>query len=178
MKIGEQNKLGVDVLAPQIELHAIETCMAQAYPDEYTIIGQKRAQSAIDFALGMELPGYNIYVMGEPALGRFTMVQEKLAAQSRTKQTPPDWLYLNNFDEHRQPSAIFMAAGEGKLFSDDIDSFIDEILDTFPAAFDNPNYQRQKKAIDSSFNEKYDEALEIVEKIANQHNVALFEESG
>lgn len=177
-KVGEENKISGKGLAPQIELHAIENCMAQEYPDDYTIIGQKRAQSAIDFALGMELSGYNIYVMGEPALGRFTMVQEKLHAQSKSKQTPPDWLYLNNFDEHRQPSAIFMSAGEGKLFCDDIDSLIDEILDTFPAAFDNPNYQRQKKAIDRVFNEKYDEALEVVEKIANQHNVALFEDAG
>jgi hypothetical protein len=145
MKIGDNKKLSADGLTPQIELHQIEHCMAQAYPDDYTIIGQKRAQNAIDFALGMDLPGYNVYVMGEPALGRFTMVQEKLKQQSKNRNTPADWLYLNNFDEHRQPAAIFMPAGQGKVLCDDIDSLIDEILDTFPAAFDNPNYQRQKK---------------------------------
>jgi lon-related putative ATP-dependent protease len=178
MKIGDNKKLSADGLTPQIELHQIEHCMAQAYPDDYTIIGQKRAQNAIDFALGMDLPGYNVYVMGEPALGRFTMVQEKLKQQSKNRNTPADWLYLNNFDEHRQPAAIFMPAGQGKVLCDDIDSLIDEILDTFPAAFDNPNYQRQKRTIDGSFNKKYDHALEQVEKIANQHDVALFEESG
>ncbi|BDF93861.1 hypothetical protein KAN5_06990 [Pseudoalteromonas sp. KAN5] len=137
--------LPVSALAPTISLNHVQTCMSNPYPETLTFIGQQRAQSALDFSLGMELPGYNVYVMGEAAHGRFTLVKDKLEAHSKGRPTPNEWLYVNNYDDHREPIALFMQAGQSKQLADDIDSFIDEVLDTFPAAFDNPAYQRKKK---------------------------------
>ncbi len=170
--------LATDELAPAISLNYVTNCLANPYPDELHFIGQQRAQSALDFALGMDLPGYNTYVMGEPALGRFTLVQNKLTEYAKQKPTPYEWLYVNNYDDHREPIALFMQAGESKVLRDDIDSLIDEILDTFPAAFDNPAYQRKKKAIDAEFDDKYDDALTAVEVAAVENNVELIEEKG
>ena len=39
-----------------------------------TFIGQERAREALTFGLGIMLL-YNLYVMGEPATGRYTLVQ-------------------------------------------------------------------------------------------------------
>jgi predicted ATPase with chaperone activity len=36
------------------------------------ILGQERAQSALNFGVAMQNPGYNIYVMGEPGTGRLS----------------------------------------------------------------------------------------------------------
>ena len=69
-----------------------------------------------------------------------------------------------------------MHAGQSKQLADDIDSFIDEVLDTFPAAFDNPGYQRKKKSIDREFNDAYDSAITAVEIAAFEQSVALVEE--
>ena len=55
---------------------------------------------------------------------------------------------------------------------------IDELLDTFPAAFDNPGYQRKKAAITREFDLKYDKAIDAVETQAQQSGVALFESEG
>ena len=164
-------------LAPKIDMAHVNSCMTIPYPESLNFIGQNRAQTAIDFALGMEMPGYNLYVMGEAALGRFSIVKDKLTQHSKTRKTPLEWLYVNNYDDHREPIAICLQPGEGKVFCDDIDSLIDEIMDTFPAAFDNPGFQRKKKAIDRAFNTKYDSAIEQVEIVAAEHSIALFEEN-
>lgn len=150
--------------------------MTNPYPEPLNFIGQQRAQSALDFSLGMELPGYNVYVMGEAAHGRFTLVKDKLMQHAKERPTPNEWLYVNNYEDHREPIALFMQAGESKKLSDDIDSFLDEVLDTFPAAFDNPAYQRKKKSIDREFNDAYDSAITDVEEAAFAQSVALIEE--
>ncbi|MFC0118516.1 Lon protease family protein [Pseudoalteromonas xiamenensis] len=165
-------------LAPEVSLTHVESCMTNPYPEALPFIGQQRAQTAMDFALGMELPGYNMYVMGEAALGRFTMVKDKLEAHSKTRQTPKEWLYVNNYDDHREPIAMFLNAGESRQLSDDIDELLDEVVDTFPAAFDNPGYQRKKKAIDREFDKKYDAAMTGVDQLAAEKSVAMIEENG
>ena len=168
--------LSVSKLAPSISTNHVHTCMSNPYPEQLTFIGQQRAQSALDFSLGMELPGYNVYVMGEAAHGRFTLVKDKLKQHAKDRPTPNEWLYVNNYDDHREPIALFMHAGQSKQLSDDIDSFLDEVLDTFPAAFDNPGYQRKKKSIDREFNDAYDSAITAVEIAAFEQSVALVEE--
>jgi len=173
----ENNALSPMALAPKIDMAHVNNCMSIPYPESLNFIGQNRAQTAIDFALGMEMPGYNLYVMGEAALGRFSIVNDKLTQHSKTRKTPLEWLYVNNYDDHREPISICLQPGEGKVFCDDIDSLIDEIMDTFPAAFDNPGFQRKKKAIDREFNTKYDSAIDKVEIVAAEHSIALFEEN-
>jgi lon-related putative ATP-dependent protease len=168
--------LPVSALAPSVSLSHVTACMHNPYPEPLTFIGQQRAQSALDFSLGMELPGYNVYVMGEAAHGRFTLVKDKLKQHAKDRATPNEWLYVNNYDDHREPIALFMQAGQSKQLSDDIDSFLDEVLDTFPAAFDNPAYQRKKKSIDREFNDAYDSAITAVEEAAFEQSVALIEE--
>ncbi|MBD1581222.1 Lon protease family protein [Pseudoalteromonas sp. S16_S37] len=169
--------LSTDALAPSVSITHVQSCMHNPYPEALPFIGQQRAQSALDFALGIELPGYNVFVMGEAALGRFTMVKDKLEVHSKTRQTPKEWLYVNNYDDHREPIAMFMQAGQSKELADDIDEFLDEVADTFPAAFDNPGYQRKKKSIDRDFDNKYNAALTAVEQLAAEKSVALLEES-
>ncbi|MBQ4861704.1 AAA family ATPase [Pseudoalteromonas sp. MMG013] len=169
--------LSHDALAPAVSISHVQTCIQNPYPESLAFIGQKRAQTALDFALGMDLPGYNVFVMGEAALGRFTMVKDKLEAHSKTRPTPKEWLYVNNYDDHREPIAMFMQAGQSKELADDIDEFLDEVSDTFPAAFDNPGYQRKKKSIDRHFDNKYDAALNAVEQLAADKSVALLEEN-
>ncbi|WP_404393637.1 Lon protease family protein [Pseudoalteromonas phenolica] len=169
--------LPIEALAPTVSLAHVESCVRNPYPEALTFIGQQRAQSALDFALGMDLPGYNTFVMGEAALGRFTMVKDKLEAHSKTKPTPNEWLYVNNYDDHRKPIALFMQPGQSKELADDIDEFLDEVADTFPAAFDNPGYQRKKKSIDKEFDNKYDAAITAVAELAAKKSVALIEES-
>lgn len=164
-------------LAPQLRNDWLKHSISQT---ELTpaFIGQERAKAALQFAIGMDMPGYNLYVMGEPALGRFTLVQDILQHAAAEKATPDEWCYLRNFDDERLPTTLRLLPGEGRALAKRIEDLVDEVLDTFPAAFDNPGYQRQKKAIQRTFDTRYEAALEAVEQKALEKKVVLYEENG
>ncbi|WP_333607741.1 Lon protease family protein [Arsukibacterium sp.] len=169
--------LSPEQLGPQLSKAQIQQALqsTEVIPG---FIGQDRAKSALAFAIGMDMPGYNLYVMGEPALGRFTLVQEILQAAASEKATPQEWCYLNNFDDERVPITLRLLPGDGRVLVKKLEALIDELLDTFPAAFDNPGYQRKKKAIHRAFDDRYEEAIERVEKKALEKQVVLYEENG
>jgi predicted ATP-dependent protease len=154
----------------------------QALKDEKvlaaTFIGQERAREALAFGLGIDAKGYNLYVMGEQATGRYTLVHEFISKHVRNIPTPDDWCYINNFEEEREPFVLRLQPGESKKLCKEIDALIDELLDTFPAAFDNPGYQRKKSAISRDFDQRYDKAIDKVEQFALSKSVALNEENG
>ncbi|WP_019675797.1 Lon protease family protein [Arsukibacterium perlucidum] len=164
-------------LGPVLDSAQIEQALATAelIPG---FIGQDRAKSALAFAIGMDMPGYNLYVMGEPALGRFTLVQDILQHAAAEKATPNEWCYLNNFDDERVPNTLRLLPGDGRILVKKLEALIDELLDTFPAAFDNPGYQRKKKTIARQFDDRYEQAIERVEKTALEKQVVLYEDNG
>ena len=164
-------------LGPMLDSAQIEQALATAelIPG---FIGQDRAKSALAFAIGMDMPGYNLYVMGEPALGRFTLVQDILQHAAAEKATPTEWCYLNNFDDERVPNTLRLLPGDGRILVKKLEALIDELLDTFPAAFDNPGYQRKKKTIARQFDDRYEQAIERVEKTALEKQVVLYEDNG
>lgn len=141
------------------------------------ILGQPRAQSALEFGIAMMNPGYNVFVMGEPGLGRLSMVNNHLNELSRNLPTPPTYAYVENFNNQREPLAIQLPAGQGQQFCNDIEDLIDNLLATFPAVFESPSYQQKKSAIERAFNQSYKKAIDLVEKKARNNSVALFREN-
>lgn len=141
------------------------------------VLGQERAVEALQFGVAMPRPGYNVYVMGEPGTGRFSFVKRYLKAEAKRLQAPSDWVYVNNFDELREPRALELAAGTAQAFITDIGGLIDNLLATFPAAFEHPTYQQKKSAIDRAFNQRYDRALDVIERLSLEKNIALYRDS-
>lgn len=141
------------------------------------VLGQERAVEALQFGVAMPRPGYNVFVMGEPGTGRFSFVKRYLQAEGKRVATPSDWVYLNNFDEPREPRVIELPPGSATEFSADIDRLIDNLMSTFPAVFEHPAYQQKKNAVDRAFNQRYDRALDSVERRALEKDVALYRDS-
>ena len=123
------------------------------------VLGQERAVEALQFGVAMPRPGYNVFVMGEPGTGRFSFVKRYLRAEGKRLQTPADWVYVNNFDDPREPRALELPSGTAGAFIDDINGLIDNLLATFPAVFEHPSYQQKKSGIDRAFNQRYDLSL-------------------
>ncbi len=141
------------------------------------VLGQERAVEALQFGVAMPRAGYNVYVMGEPGTGRFSFVQRYLKAEGKRQATPADWVYVNNFDEPREPRAVELPAGEACRLLSEISVLTDNLLATFPAVFETPTYQQKKSAIDRVFNQRYDKALDVIEKLALEKDVALYRDS-
>ena len=141
------------------------------------IIGQQRAQSALTFGIAMKAPGYNIFVMGDNGSGRLSMVSQYLAEYAADQEAPSSYAYVDNFDNTREPVAIQLPSGEGLSFNKDIEKLIDDLLMTFPAAFESPSYQQKKTSIERRFNQRYNAAIDAVDNQARAHNVVLFRDS-
>ncbi|MCC4274636.1 Lon protease family protein [Marinomonas communis] len=141
------------------------------------ILGQERAVEAIQFGVAMHRPGYNIFVMGGAGTGRSSYVTSYLKSEAKRKQTPSEWVYVNNFKDTRSPKAIEFQPGQAKVFEQDIRTLIDGLMGTFPAAFEHPNYQQQKGAIDRAFNDQYEAAINLVERHASKIGVAMFRDA-
>lgn len=141
------------------------------------ILGQERATTAIQFGVAMNRSGYNIYVMGESGTGRMTHLKRYLQDEAQRYHSADDWLYINNFDSPKAPKALNLPAGVGRGLHKDLEGFIDKLLMTFPAAFENPTYQQKKSAIERAFNRKYDQAIDQVEQVALKRNIAVYRDA-
>jgi len=141
------------------------------------VLGQERAVEALQFGVAMPRPGYNVYVMGEPGTGRFSFVKRYLKAEGKRQQTPADWVYVNHFDDTREPRALELPSGTATEFIADMGGLIDNLLATFPAVFEHPSYQQKKGAIDRAFNQRYDRALDVIERASLEKDVALYRDS-
>ncbi len=68
------------------------------------IIGQKRGVEAFRFGMGINKPGYNVFVTGEAGTGRMATVRKLLEEISRGKSVVPDDLcYVNNSKNPEAP---------------------------------------------------------------------------
>lgn len=142
------------------------------------VLGQERAVEALRFGVAMPRAGYNVFVMGESGTGRFSYVHRYLKGEAKRQKPPQDWVYANNFDELREPCALGLPAGTAPALIAALEHFIDNLLATFPAAFETPAWQQRKNAIDRAFNQYYDKALEIIEKRALERSIALYRDNG
>ncbi|WP_462401363.1 Lon protease family protein [Pseudomonas sp. Marseille-QA0332] len=141
------------------------------------VLGQERAVEALQFGVAMPRPGYNVYVMGEPGTGRFSFVKRYLNAEGKRQRTPANWVYVNHFDELREPRALELPAGSASEFIADINALIGNLVATFPAVFEHPSYQQKKGAIDRAFNQRYDQALDVIERASLEKDVALYRDA-
>lgn len=150
---------------------------SQPLPTQH-VLGQARASEALEFGIAIDKPGYNLYMAGNPGTGRRHYITEYLKPIAWQGKTPTDWLYVSNFETPSEPRCIALPHGQGVRFQRDIEQLIQELLASFPDAFENPAYIHQRTALQNEFNQRYDAAITLVEKAANAKNIALYREGG
>ena len=80
------------------------------------IIGQKRGVDAFYFGMGIDKPGYNVFVTGTTGTGRLSTVKKLLEEISKKNgKVPDDLCYLNNFKNSEAPILIRLKAGCSRL---------------------------------------------------------------
>ena len=123
------------------------------------IIGQRRAVEALRFGLGIHNSGFNIYVAGPPGIGKMTAVRAFLADLARAKDTPPDWCYLNNFDDPYQPRVYQLPPGRARKLQQDLQRVIAHIRQELPKAFGGDGYTEQREEIAKGLNQQREALL-------------------
>lgn len=142
-------------------------------PGETEVVGQNRAVEALEFGMNIESDGYNVFALGPSGTGRRELVQHLLEEEAADEDTPPDWCYVNNFDEEREPALLELPAGRGTDLADDMDSLIEELRTALPAAFESEEYQSRREMIQEEVREDQEVALETLQERAREDDIAL-----
>jgi lon-related putative ATP-dependent protease len=142
-------------------------------PAQTQVVGQTRAVEALEFGMSIESDGYNVFALGPPGTGRRELVTHLLEQQAADEETPPDWCYVNNFEEEREPKALRLPAGRGQALQDDIDDLIETLKTALPAAFEREEYQSRREMVEEDVREDQEAALEALQEEAREDDIAL-----
>ena len=127
-------------------------------------IGQERGIKALEFGLNVDIKGYNLYLEGPSGVGKTMYTKKYLASISKKKKTPQDWCYIYNFENPNEPIAVSLNAGQGKVFKELMDQFIEDIKNDINNTFSNEDFEKEKNLIKQEFEQKRAKLLEKLNK--------------
>ena len=137
------------------------------------IIGQERAIGAIRFGIGIDRLGYNLFALGPSGTGKRTTIRRYLDERALTEPTPPDWCYVNNFDQPHKPRVLQMPPGKGSLLSKDMAQLIEELRVAIPSAFESEDYRTRKQEVEEAFKEQQEKAFGELQRRALESSIGL-----
>ena len=170
---GAPAPLAADVLRRICDPAAIPfATTAEAAPLEH-VIGQDRAVAAVEFGIGIRREGYNLFALGPPGTGKHTLVHDYLTRVAAEQETPPDYVYVNNFDDPRKPHALKLPAGRAVALRDALEALVRELRTALPAAFESDEHVSRRQMIEGEFKRRQEEMFEALQARAKAKGVAL-----
>ena len=137
------------------------------------IVGQERAQKAVEFAMSIKEKGYNIYAIGQNGLGKRTMVLRYLSRHNHELSSLVDWCYVNNFDDIRTPKVLPLPPGLGTQFRQDIEKMMAKLTNALPLAFDNELYISRAEKLKNELATQQQVELEAITQTAKEKGISL-----
>lgn len=141
--------------------------------DSKEIIGQDRALGALNFGVGINHDGYNLFVSGSTGLGKQTIVNQLLKTKAVDLPKPSDWCYVNNFETPHKPKVLELPAGYGSKLRDDMQQLVEDLLSAVPSAFETDEYNARIKEINDELEETKEKAFIKLAEQAESNNIAL-----
>ncbi len=165
--------LDAESLYHRCDLSELDFRTTAELPDLDGVLGQERAADAIRFGLAVDRPGYNLYVLGEHGGGRHWLVKRLLSEAAEKAPVPDDWVYVNNFEEPRIPTALRLPAGRGLALRNDMQKLVSELAPAISAGFESDQYRQQVDAIQEELKKKQEAALQSLGDEAANSGIAL-----
>lgn len=137
------------------------------------LVGQQRAEKAMEFGIKMKGKGYNIYISGGRGCGKINYAKNILNAASEKLRVPDDWCYVYNFENKYNPLALNFPAGLGRIFKQDMERLVGETTSRLPQAFSSEEYERQKNDILEDYHNKKSMLVDELNSIAESNNLQL-----
>jgi lon-related putative ATP-dependent protease len=142
-------------------------------------IGQERAFHSINFGLGVQRPGYNLFLTGLSGTGKAATIKasiERFIAEREAKgqkYQPHDWCYAYNFSDPDRPKILKLAQGKGKSLSNDMERLLKTLKEEIPKAFGSEEYSKRKQEIMEDHQRRYQETMTDMEKKAKEKNLMV-----
>ncbi len=136
-------------------------------------IGQPRAVEAVSFGIGIRHKGYNIFALGPTGIGKRALVERYAVKQAAIEPLPPDWCYVNNFQQPHEPRMLRMPPGRGLELERDMGQLVEDLHAAIPTVFESNEYRTRSQAIEEELNEKNEQALAEIQANAEKKHIAL-----
>lgn len=134
---------------------------------------QKRALQALELAVHIDDMGYNIYLASEPCLGKRYLLNNFLAPYAKKKETPPDLLYVNNFENQDKPILLTLPAGLGKLFKSELAKTVQAIRKELLSRFESDSYIKKRSKLLDTFNNQKSSYIKEMNILAEKQGFSL-----
>ena len=134
---------------------------------------QPRAIQALSLALEIKGNEHNVYVSGEPNMGRTYFVRSFLKPAAAKSETPRDWLYLYNFEDSDRPIAVSLPAGTGRKLKQAQQKAMTLIRQEIPGRFEKDAFQKKHERMLKKYNAKREELFSRMDETAEKENFSL-----
>ncbi len=84
--------------------------------DNFNIVGQDRALSALKLGMKLMRPGYNLFLTGDFGTGKLSSIRNEYEALKLDLSYLKDCVYVVNFDNEDSPLCILFTPGKGEQF--------------------------------------------------------------
>lgn len=111
------------------------------------IASQERALTALSFGLDIRQPRFHVVVVGAPGTGRTFSARSVATQIASGRSTPDDVLLLPNPRRPSEPTALALAAGEGRPFVEAMEALHAKLLDGLRAASEGERYKQARAKI-------------------------------
>jgi predicted ATP-dependent protease len=155
------------------------TCTAEMTPLE-DFIGQDRAMRAIEFGLGVNRPGFNIFVTGLTGTGKTSIIKAFLkkitagqVAPRADQASPEDWCYVYNFADPDRPQALKIRRGWGKVLKADMEQLVVNLQREAKKMFESDDYVKQRQELIEQIQKRQQEMMQTLMEHASQNGFAL-----
>lgn len=115
------------------------------------IIGQSKALKTVKDAILMPQKGFNLFVSGLVGMGKTPYVLSVVNSVAKNRSVPNDLCYVHNFDVPNEPISIFLEAGNGRIFYEDINRYLTSLREQLEKTFSEEEYIPKRKIITSDF---------------------------
>lgn len=136
-------------------------------------VGQHRALDALELAVGVDQPGFNLFVVGAPETGRFEATRRRITELAAAMPVPDRWCYVNNFHDAIRPSALRLPGEAGARLRDDMRQLVEELRSAIPAVLESDEYRSRVEQIEAHFASLQEQAFGELVEDAQRQGIAL-----
>ncbi len=170
---GPAAELSAEELRGSLPIGADELLRAASEGKAAELIGQDRALDAIRMAIGIDAPGYNVYVCGLRSREERDSVLKLLHEKADNMARPGDWVYVHNFRTPEAPTAIYLAAGKGLELRERMNELVKFIIEQLPKAFQREDFDQERVTLRDKYNKRAQELFGGLEARAKERGFAI-----
>ena len=141
-------------------------------------LGQDRALEAIEFGIDIEQQGFNLFVVGDPGIGKQRLVRQILSRNLESADNLSDWCYINNFANPQKPKLLKLPAGMGQKLRHDMETLVEDLLTSLPSSFQSEEYRNRRQEIEEELQDRQDQAFRKLDREAEEQGIVIMRTPG